>query len=66
VKHDKAQKQNAPKRLTLNKKVIKHLVIKTNVKTGVSAWCEPTEGPMNCGVTRMCTNNHNAIRARRA
>jgi hypothetical protein len=52
--------QAKPKRLVLNKRVIKHLVVKSNVRTGLSGFCEDG-APYG---TRCCTN-HNATKIRR-
>jgi len=47
-----AKKDDKPKRLALSKRVIKHLVVKSNVKTG---WPDGTR----------CCTNHNATKAER-
>jgi hypothetical protein len=59
---DGTKNEKQPKRLVLNKRVIKHLVVKSNVRTGLSAYCQDTDGggPAPYG-TRCCTN-HNAIK----
>ena len=57
-KSERTDKPNdKPKRLVLNKRVIKHLVVKSNVKTGLSAYCQD-ESDGACVMTRCCTNHN--------
>jgi hypothetical protein len=65
MKDKKDQVPSQPRKpLTLDKKVLKHLVVKTNVKTGVSGGCGWSDVT---APTRCCfTTNHNATRVRRS
>jgi len=57
------KKDDKPKRLVLNKRIIKHLVVKSNVRTGLSAYCDTGSTEDGCVMTRCCTN-HNTTKIR--